>query len=277
MRFVSIATALFVAAGVIASPTPLHKDTVVERDNAELEPRLLGLIGGGCNDLIKINLCKLKGHGWGCNDRCECEYKPPVKECPHGAEDKCWKDGGSYDRGKCYCTPKPKPQCPEQKKWDCQAKGKRYSFNAEHCACYEVGCPKDEKDKCLHKQGTYNEHECYCTPKPQCPDSKKWECEAKGKRFSFDAKACHCEEVGCPKKDKEHCERSGKVFDDHECTCKAKQCKESDKADCAKWHGTFNKDTCSCTPPEHEPCKDWWKLLTCKKAGKGCNSQCQCY
>ena len=82
-------------------------------------------------------------------------------------------------------TPKPKPQCPEQKKWDCQAKGKRYSFNAEHCACYEVGtsptrpapgcrlwfptgrsliyagCPKDEKDKCLHKQGTYNEHECY--------------------------------------------------------------------------------------------------------------------
>ena len=62
-----------------------------------------------------------------------------------------------------------------------------------------IGCPQEHKDKCLHEGGTYNDHECKCTPKPACPEHVKRECEARqSPRFEFNQHECKCVDKGGP-------------------------------------------------------------------------------
>ena len=59
------------------------------------------------------------------------------------------------------------------------------------------GCPREHKEKCLQEGGTYNDHECKCTPKPACPEHVKQECEArKSPRFEFNQHECKCIDKG---------------------------------------------------------------------------------
>lgn len=70
MLLINVVTAFLCAAGITASPTPRNPGAVAERDNAELDRRLLGIDLGvdldlglgnkGCKDWWKVNECKKK-------------------------------------------------------------------------------------------------------------------------------------------------------------------------------------------------------------------------
>ena len=98
------------------------------------------------------------------------------------------------------------------------------------------GCPHGAKEKCEHEQGTYNSHECKCYPKKKtCDEHKVKECEKWGGEFNHEHCACY------PKKEEQ-----------------------------VSWH-LNEPDNAQGACDANEQCKDWLRLLICKKLGKSCS------